>query len=554
MLPFSSPVTGDQNLESLLAEAATWLASLNPEAAIGPLRAAANLNPNDSSLHHDLGLACLESGQMRDAVNAFENAIAIKPHYPEAHFRMAIALEGLNDFRGAVAAYHKATELKPRFAEAWFRAGALVYALGHRKEALACFRRAKSSDRKSEIGLLAEARILLTEERDEEAQKFLHLTLVQFPENAMALDLLGGLLSEAGQFEEARECFSRAIALAPSLAGSYYELVRCRPILEAEASIIPEMQSALSAKGLSAEQRLRVHLAIGKAAEDLGRYELAMQHFDHADGLRRDAMTFDYQQFAREVDGVIARCSFDVIATNKVASTNSDKPIFIIGMPRSGTTLVEKIIASHSMVAAGGERNFWNARGAYWLGAGMPIDQHFINKAAADYLGDLKQASSTAARVTDKMPFNFLWAGLIHVAFPNAIIIHCKRDAVDTALSIHQTYFHPTLALPTGGVELVNYIRSYSKITEHWKNVLPPDRYITCDYEELTRNPEVMIRKLIADCGIAWEDACLHPNRSQSFVKTPSKWQIRQPIYRSSVARWKRYEPWLGPLAELAKK
>jgi hypothetical protein len=146
------------------------------------------------------------------------------------------------------------------------------------------------------------------------------------------------------------------------------------------------------------------------------------------------------------------------------------------------------------------------------------------------------------------MPFNFLWAGLIHLAFPSAVIIHCRRNAVDTALSIHQTHFHPTLAFPTGGPELVDYFRGYRRLTDHWRRVLPAERFIEVDYEELTRDPEPMIRRIIAACGLAWNDACLRPESNPRAVKTPSKWQTRQPIYRDSVARWRRYEAWLGPL------
>jgi hypothetical protein len=150
--------------------------------------------------------------------------------------------------------------------------------------------------------------------------------------------------------------------------------------------------------------------------------------------------------------------------------------------------------------------------------------------------------------VTDKMPFNFLWAGLIHLAFPRAVIIHCRRNPIDTALSIHQTHFHPGLAFPTGGPQLVDYFRGYRRLTDHWRGVLPADRFIEVDYEELTRDPEPMIRRIIAACGLAWNDACLRPECNPRTVKTPSKWQARQPIYRNSVARWQRYEPWLGPL------
>jgi hypothetical protein len=226
--------------------------------------------------------------------------------------------------------------------------------------------------------------------------------------------------------------------------------------------------------------------------------------------------------------------------------------VLILGMPRSGTTLVEQIISNHPGVRAGGELHFWNERGAAWhqsdeAGADAP----FLAKAAADYLGVLRAIAPKAKRVTDKMPFNFLWAGLIHVAFPRAVIIHCRRAAVDTALSIHQTHFHPSLAFPTGGAELVSYFCSYQRLVGHWRSVLPQDRFIEVDYEDLTGAPEPVIRRIIAACGLAWDEACLRPESNQRAVRTPSKWQARQAIYRNSVARWRRYEPWLGPLRPL---
>jgi hypothetical protein len=163
----------------------------------------------------------------------------------------------------------------------------------------------------------------------------------------------------------------------------------------------------------------------------------------------------------------------------------------------------------------------------------------------------LRAIGPKAARVTDKMPFNFLWAGLVHLALPRATFIHCRRAPIDTALSIHQTLFHPSLAFPTGGAKLVAYFRSYRRLTDHWRKVLPPERFIEVQYEELTRDPEPIIRRIIAACRLPWDDACLRPELNPRMVKTPSKWQTRQPIYAHSVARWRRYEPWLGPLREL---
>jgi hypothetical protein len=201
-------------------------------------------------------------------------------------------------------------------------------------------------------------------------------------------------------------------------------------------------------------------------------------------------------------------------------------------------------------VGAGGELNFWNECGAAWHQRGT-TEAPFLAKAAADYLRLLRSIAPKAIRVTDKMPFNFLWAGLIHLAFPRAVVIHCRRTAVDTALSIHQTHFHPGLAFPTGGSELVAYIRSYHRLTEHWRSVLPANHFIEVDYEDLTREPEPVIRRMITACGLSWNDACLRPESNPRAVKTPSKWQTRQPINRNSVERWRRYEPWLGPLRGL---
>ncbi len=550
-----------QQVEPLLALAANFLRAARPAEAIAPLRDAALLQPFNPIIQHDLGLACLEVGRIPDAVAALQRAVASNPRYADAYFRLGIALEKLGDSGGAIVAYDRATKLLPSLTEAWFRAGALVYPLGHLNEAIGCFRRAAATGGRTSFGRLGKARALLIENRNQEAEKVLRETLVADPKNAMAYDLLGNLLSDFGRFDEARACFERVIAIAPMLAGSYYDLVRCRPVTSSDDSLLQEMLAALAMPGLEAGQRMRVHLAIGKAAEDLGDYGLAMQHFDAADAVRRGSASFDSAAFSIEIDRLIARCTPELIARAPELGSTDATPVLIVGMPRSGTTLVEQIVSMHPEVSAGGELNFWNERGAAWFGSHAAGNGTFVPtenlvsdllaKAAADYLRVLRAIAPKATRVTDKMPFNFLWAGLVHVAFPRAIIIHCRRAAVDTALSIHQTHFHPGLAFPTGGAELVAYFRDYQRLVDHWRSVLPADRFFEIDYEDLTRAPEPVIRRIIAACGLAWHDACLRPESNPGAVKTPSKWQTRQPIYRTSVARWRRYEPWLGPLRAL---
>jgi tetratricopeptide (TPR) repeat protein len=541
-----------QQVAALLASAAKLLRAGQPGEAIAPLHEAALLQPSDPNIQHDLGLACLEVGRIPEAIEALQRAVARNPSYADAYFRLGVALEKQGDVGGAIAAYDRATALRPSLTEAWFRAGALVYTLGHRDEAIGCFRRAAATGGETSFGRLGKARALLTEDRNQEAEMVLRRTLRRDPNNAMAHDLLGNLLSELGHFDEARACFQRTVALAPLLAGCYYDLVRCRPVTSQDDGLLEQMEAALDTPGLEAAQRVRLHLALGKAADDLGDYGLAMRNFDAADAVRRSSLSFDSAAFAVEIDRLIARCTPEWIARASELGNRDATPVLILGMPRSGTTLVEQIVSNHPDVGAGGELHFWNERGAAWHRSdAVGIDAPFLAKAAADYLGVLRTIAPKAARVTDKMPFNFLWAGLIHVAFPRAVIIHCRRAALDTALSIHQTHFHPSLAFPTGGTELVMYFRSYQRLVDHWRSVLPADRFLEVDYEELTRAPEAVIREIIAACGLAWDEACLRPESNPRAVRTPSKWQARQPIYRNSVARWRRYEPWLGELRPL---
>jgi Flp pilus assembly protein TadD len=536
----------------LLALAAELLRAARPADAIAPLREAALLQPTDPNIQHDLGLACLETGRIAEAIAAFQHAVSNNPRYADAYFRLGIALEKLGDRGSAIVAYDRATELQPSLTEAWFRAGALVHTLGHRDAAIGCFRRAAAAGPKTRFGRLGAARALLTQDRDLEAERVLRQTLASDPTNAMAHDLLGNVLAESGRFDEAYECFTRALTIAPLMAGSYYDLVRCRSVTTADEGLVARMEAALATPGLDVEQRLRVHLAVGKAADDLEDYALAMRHCDAADALRPSSASFDSAAFDAEINRLIERCTPDLMARAPQLGSGDTRPVLIIGMPRSGTTLIEQILSSHREVRAGGELNFWNERGAAWHQAGPAgTDARFLRQAAAHYLAALGAIGPKAARVTDKMPFNFLWAGLIHLAFPRATIIHCRRAAIDTALSIHQTLFHPSLAFPTGGAKLVAYFRSYQRLTDHWRSMLPADRFIEVKYEELTREPEPVIRRIIAGCGLAWDDACLRPERNPRAVKTPSKWQSRQPIYRNSVERWRRYEPWLGPLRAL---
>ena len=534
----------------LLKQAQHMLRAGRPAEAIAPLQRAAFSEPQNAAIQHDLGLACLEAGRLPDAVAALRQAVSANPRYADAFFRLGIALEKSGKPKDAILAYDRATELLPSLTEAWYRAGALVFTFGHRTEAIGCFRRAAASGAKTPFGRLGAARVLLAENRDEEAEKRLRQLLALDKSNALALDLLGNLLAESGRFDEAWQCYERAIAAAPLMVGSYYDMVRCRRLTSADEVLRTRMQAALQNPGLETEQILRLHLALGKTADDLAEYGEAMRHFDAAEQLRRRASPFDSAAFTAQVNRLISLFTPDLFA--RADRTGEAAPVLILGMPRSGTTLVEQILSSHPQVAPGGELNFWNEHAIAWLQTehAMP-DTAFLDQAAAEYLAVLRRIGPDAARITDKMPFNFLWAGLIHLAVPGATLIHCRRSPIDTAISIHQTNFNLHVAFPTGGPDLVAYFDAYRRVTAHWRAVLPPARFVEVEYEALTTSPEPEIRRLVAACGLAWDDACLAPERNARMVKTPSRWQTRQPIYRTANQRWRRYEPYLGALAQL---
>jgi len=263
----------------------------------------------------------------------------------------------------------------------------------------------------------------------------------------------------------------------------------------------------------------------------------------------------------RRYDALIARYDAATVerlmrpSTEAGAALDAERPLLIVGLPRSGTTLVEQILSAHPSVAAGGELQFWRLR-ALELESDRNalLDPRALARSANDYLGLLEQIGPGAARVTDKAPLNFEALGLILSALPKARVIHCRRAPVDTALSIYFTEFASSLGFAFDRADIVHAWREYRRLMDHWRSVLPSHRMLEIDYEALVTDPEPHIRRLVAFAGLEWDEACLAPEHNARVVKTASLWQVRQPIYRTSLQRWRRYEPWLGELAELIEE
>jgi tetratricopeptide (TPR) repeat protein len=507
-----------------------------------PMERAAQMNPTDPLIQHDLGLTYLNLERIEEATQCFWRATVLKSDFAHAHYRLGIALELQGRSDEAIVYYQRAVALTNSLADAQSRLGGLFASRGRSKEAAAAFRAAAAAATDATEGRIVLVRALLAEGNNAEAETAIRALLAQNPHTSLGRRMLGTILAEDGRFEEAFTEFNRSVMLDSRQGLTFYDLVRCRTISEDDWPLVEQML-AVSHSLREPEALAPLHLAIGKAFDDLKDYGRAMAHFTEANRIKSTVATLDRDALARRIDETIALFTVAFVATHAVVGNASELPVVILGMPRSGTTLIEQIISCHPQVVGAGELHFWTSRTEEFWQAQRANVREFQLQAADDYIGHLRGVAPEAERVTDKMPFNFLRAGLIHLAFPHATILHCRRHPVDTCLSIFSTYFAPRRGFSSAPDDLVFYYRQYLRLMAHWRAVLPADRFVEVDYEALIADPEPVSRTLIAGCGLEWDPVCLRPEHNGRVVKTASKWQVRQPIQKSSVARWHRYEP-----------
>ena len=520
--------------------------------AIAAFGRAVQLNPQDASNHCELGFAQLRAGAPSHAIQSFERSLALRPNDARGQYGLGIALQQQGHDKPAIAAYRRAVELAPKQADAHARLGDLLYALGSGREALTCFQRAASAAGNSTVGRLNRVKALLLEGKTTEAEGWLRRTIALDPKNSEANRHLANLLAEDGRLDEASARFEEAIALDPRQVTPFHGLVHTRKLTEADRPLIERMRTRLDCGPLTATQRMRLHFALGKALDDLGEYADAMRHFDAANAIRGQRYALDRAGLARRVDRLINSFTPDFFVKHAHLGTSSEAPLLILGMPRSGTTLVEQVVSAHPSVAAGGELGFWNNRDA--TPEDLLLDESSVEqmrRSAEDYTALLRKVAGGAARVTDKTPYYFFWIGHLRLAFPNAIIIHCRRNPIDTCLSIYMTNFAVRVDFAGSCGDLAFYYQQYARLMDHWRQVLPSGVLYEVKYEDLVVNSEAEIRRLIAAANLVWDETCLRPESNPRVIRTASVWQARQPIYRTAVERWRRYEPWVGELRTL---
>jgi tetratricopeptide (TPR) repeat protein len=549
----------NREVDRLVGVARAHLRAGQPEQAVGPLLRAAQLAPDSPTLFAELGGVCLATRRLPEAIQCLRRSIALRGNVADTHHALGVALGHAGDTDAALAAHRRAVELAPRLAGAHGRIGDLLMGKGKRDDAAAAYEEACTAAPGTPYGLLCGAKAMILRDRPREAEQRLRRLMARDPSNAEAHLVLGLLLNEDGRFDEAAASFERSLALSPLQATAHHGLVSSRRLTEADRPLLARIVARLAGPPMGDAQRMTLHFAAGKALDDLKDYAGAIEHFDAANAIRRRLSPFDRVDFERRVDRLIARFTRDFFATQAALhagagrdETEDETAVLVLGMPRSGTTLIERIVSSHPQVAGAGELGFWNAHAPALVDAPLDVIASRGGAVRADYLHLLRTVGPEARRVTDKMPFNFLWIGVAHLLLPRARVIHCRRNPIDTCLSIYQTQFAQHWGFASDRADLAAYYRQYLRLMEHWRAVLPADRFAEVDYEDATRDPEATARRLVAFCGLPWDPACLSPERNPDAVRTASKWQARQPIYRSSVERWRNYQAWLGELRELA--
>jgi len=516
-------------------------------------RKAMQSEPGLAEAHDNLGSALLQVGQREEALASYRQALAIKPAYAEAHLHLGNALRDLGRLSESVDSYRHALRLKPEYTLAYRNLGNVLIDLARVDEAEVCFRKALELKPDYAEVYSAMAIVLRKLDRLSEAEASCCKALELNSQLAPALSLLGEIRTDQGRFDEAEQLFRQAIAVDPELPEAWANLARYRHMSEQDAAWLGTAQR-LVAKPLPVRHLINLNYAIGKYFDDLGNYAQAFASYHSANELTKTlGARYTPQHHTQFIDQLIRTQSRSSFEEPRQPVSTPERAVFIIGMPRSGTTLAEQILASHPMVFGAGELPFW-MEAARKIGPLRPgslgLRENLAIQAAA-YAEMLSDLAPDAQRVIDKMPANFINVGLIHRALPQARFIHMRRHPIDTCLSVYFQPFVATHAYANDLENLAHYYREYSRLMAHWRAVLPAGVMLEVPYESLVEEPEAWTRKMLEWIALPWDPACLAFHETRRTVTTASKWQVRQRLSKGSVGRWRHYEAFVDPLRHL---
>ncbi len=523
-------------------------------------RRALDLAPGFAPAHNNLASSLLQLGRCDDAIAGCRRALELEPDYAEAHNTLGCALLKLAQSDAAIASFRRALAVSPDFVEAQVHLASARRSIGQLEEAEAGYRRALALDPQLIAAHTGLATVQRLQRRTEASAASCEKALAIDPGSAEALAVMAELKSDAGLFSEAEALLRRVIAIEPDSVPAWAALAQLRSMTSADENWLIEARR-LADSGQPPHRELLRRYAIGKYYDDLKLYDQAFRSYERANELARArGPAHDRVALSRGVDLIVQTFDRRWIKQMRGAGNASARPVFIVGMLRSGTSLAEQILASHPSVLGAGELSFWRTA---WTGlcalerpaptSAAGPDAATLARLAQDYLGLLDRLSADAARVVDKMPTNFLLLGLIHASLPQARIIHLQRNARDTCLSIYFQHFEAANTYANDLGDLAHYTAQYRRLLQHWRESLPQDVMLEVPYEQLVADPQAWSRKMLAFIGLPWDPHCLEPHRTARTVVTASRWQVRQKIHRASDGRWRHYEKYLAPLQELAE-
>jgi tetratricopeptide (TPR) repeat protein len=521
--------------------------------AFAASRQAIALDPSLPAAHNNLGKILATRGRREEAVACYRQSLMLNPKDVECLNNLGNVLRELGSRRESAIVYARAIELDPLRAESHCNFGNALIDLRRLDEAEAALRQALTLEPERPLTHSGLAKVLRLKHRATDAQANCETALAIDPDHAQALSLLGEMRADQGQFVEAEALFQQAIAADPDFSSPYVSICTQHRMTTGDTQWLKGVEAALANPKPLADE-ISLHYALGKYFDDVGRYRDAFEHYVRANELtKRYGATFDAAKLTVRIDTIIRDFNAAFVRQPKIEASDSELPIFIVGMPRSGTSLTEQILASHPAVFGAGELTFWNGAFAAYRQAQIESQSgaQLIPGMARDYLKRLAALSPGARRTVDKMPANFMNAGLIHAALPRARIIHMQRHPVDTCLSIYFQNSFNIGAYANDLAHLAQFYQEYRCVTAHWRCVLPATALLEIPYEALIEDQEGCTRRMLDFVGLAWDPACLEFHRSNRVVITSSKWQVRQKIYASSVGRWKNYREFLGPLERL---
>jgi tetratricopeptide (TPR) repeat protein len=501
------------------------------------------------------GNRAIERGAFAEAISFYEQLVALDPRHASGFNNLGAALTKVGRYKEAESCFARAVKLKPNFHDALSNIGIALQMRGDYADAENFLRRALKLNPRFVNARINLAQTLTFLSRLHDAKSHCEKALKYEPRNPEALFAMSLIAKMDGNFDQAAAMLGRALQIDPRMPKALAAQAGMRKMTVSDGSWLQIAQEVASS-GLAPLDEAELRFAIGKYFDDVEDFDLAFENYRRGNDLLKPiAEPFDLASYRQFVDRMIQVHTRESVSRHTAGGSASVKPVFVIGMPRSGTSLTEQILSSHPALRGAGELEFWT-RAAHEHEAAIStgtLSESTRNQLAESYLKLLDSKSPDAQRVVDKAPVNADHLGLIHAVFPNARVIYMRRNPIDTCLSCYFQRFVLSLNYTLDLSDLADYYRQHHRLMAHWRAVLPPGTILDVSYEELVADQERWSRRTLDFLGLEWDERVLQFQDTKRAVVTASFWQVRQKIYTQSVQRWRNYEKHLGPLLGLQK-